>query len=271
MNDAAVRNLARRAGIAVQWTDYTNKRHHVPIDTIRRILAALDLPCDTEDGLSHSRRRLEATRLPALFTATAGKSVDLPIEALADAPRAHLIYEDGTVAELSVRQTARGIALPGIRTIGYHTIEIGQTRVALAVAPARCITIENIAPGERMAGLTAQTYGLRRIGDCGIGDMAGVTALAKAAAALKVDALALSPAHALFAADPRHFSPYSPSNRLFYNPLLADAASVLGPERAAQARITAGFGVAASEAEARGITYYPSGSSTPWRLSAFAI
>ena len=64
--------------------------------------------------------------------------------------------------------------------------------------------------------------------------MAAVTALAEAAAAVKIDALALSPAHALFAADPRHSSPYSPSNRLFYNPLLADPAAVLGTERVAQ-------------------------------------
>jgi 4-alpha-glucanotransferase len=53
---------------------------------------------------------------------------------------------------------------------------------------------------------------------------------------LKADALALSPMHALFAADPTHFSPYSPSNRMFYNPLHADAATLFGDERVARAR-----------------------------------
>ncbi len=248
MNDAAVLDLARRAGIAVQWIDYANKRRRVPIDTIRRILAALGLQGDTEDDLSHSLHRLEGARPPPLITTTVGKPVDVALEVPGDA-RARVTYEDGNVAKLSARQSRRGVVLPGIQTIGYHTLEIGQTRVTLAVAPARCIAIESIAPGERLAGLAAQTYGLRSMGDCGIGDMAGVTALAKAAAARRVDALALSPAHALFAADPGHCSPYSPSNRLFYNPLLADAASVLGAVRAAKARVAAGLGAAAHAAE----------------------
>ena len=118
----------------------------------------------------------------------------------------------------------------------------------MAVAPARCITIDDIARGECLAGLAAQIYALRHAGDFGIGDMSGVTALAKSAAALGLDALALSPAHALFAADPDHFSPYSPSNRLFYNPLHADVASVLGAERVVRARTATGLGSSASEA-----------------------
>jgi 4-alpha-glucanotransferase len=250
MNDAAVRELARRAGIAVQWTDYAGKRRRVPLDTLRRILAALGLPCATEDDLSQSQRRLDAAPPPPLITATVGQAIDLPLEKPAAPSHLHIVYEDGSGAELAVCRTRRGVGLPGIQAIGYHTVEIGPRRVTLAVAPARCVTVEDIAPGERIAGLAAQIYGLRRAGDCGIGDMAGVTALARTAATLKVDALALSPAHALFAADPGHFSPYSPSNRLFYNPLLADAASVLGAERAAKARAAAGLAAAAREAEA---------------------
>jgi len=47
MNDSSVRELARRAGVAVQWTDRFGKRHRVSLDTTRRILAALQLPCQT--------------------------------------------------------------------------------------------------------------------------------------------------------------------------------------------------------------------------------
>jgi hypothetical protein len=47
MNDTAVHALARRAGIAVEWRDYANKQHRVPTDNLRRIVAALQLPCDT--------------------------------------------------------------------------------------------------------------------------------------------------------------------------------------------------------------------------------
>ena len=62
---------------------------------------------------------------------------------------------------------------------GYHSIEIGGQRTVLAVAPSRCVTIADVAPGERVWGIAAQVYGLRHSGDCGIGDMAGVAALGK--------------------------------------------------------------------------------------------
>ena len=148
MNDAAVRELARRAGIAVRWTDYANKRRRVPLDTMRRILAALGLPCDTEDDLSHSRRLLDGAQAPPLITTTAGQAVELPVRADDDPPRARLIGEHGAVAEVAGRQTAGGVSLPGIQAIGYHTVEIGQTRLKLAVAPARCVTSQvSNAPG----------------------------------------------------------------------------------------------------------------------------
>ena len=260
MNDSSVRELARRAGIAVQWTDHVHKRHRVPLDTIRRILAALALPCDTSDEITHSQHALDNATIRPLITTTAGRAVDLPWRMAGSPARARLVHVDGSANELPVRETAWGIRLPGIKTIGYHTLEIGRSSVTLAVAPARCITIDDIARGERLAGLAAQVYGLRHTGDCGIGDLSGVTTLAKSAAALGLDALALSPVHALFAADPDHFSPYSPSNRLFYNPLHADVASVLGEERVARAR--SGFTYSARELE--------NSALIDWRASARA-
>jgi 4-alpha-glucanotransferase len=241
MDDAAVRDLAGYAGIAVQWIDYANKRHDVPLDSLRRILAAMRLPCDSAADLAHSRHVLERQQLPALVTATAGQSIRLPIRTTGERAVARLTREDGSVADLAARRTARGISVPPVQTIGYHTLEIGQTRLALAVSPPRCLSIDDIAPGERLAGLTAQIYGLRRPGDCGIGDMSGVSVLARRAGALGIAALGLSPAHALFSADHSHFSPYSPSNRLFYNPLLADPAAVFGDARIECARSAAGL------------------------------
>jgi 4-alpha-glucanotransferase len=50
------------------------------------------------------------------------------------------------------------------------------------------------------------------------------------------DAVALSPIHSLFAADPSHYAPYSPASRLYLNPLYADPAAVFSAERVAAAR-----------------------------------
>ena len=104
-----------------------------------------------------------------------------------------------------MQETPHGIALPLSEKAGYHQFEVGPKRLTLAVAPTRCVTVSDIAPRERIWGLAAQIYGLHSPGDCGIGDMAGAVALAKAAARLKADALALSPTHALFAAHPNHY------------------------------------------------------------------
>src|SRR5690242_15745057 len=158
MDDAAVRDLAGRAGIAVQWTDYTRTQRTVSLESIRRILAALRLPCDSAADLAHSRQVLEHAQTPQLITAVAGKPIHLPRDAGVERSRARLIHEDGSVADLTVRHTARGIGVPPIQTIGYHTLELGQTRLTLAVAPPRCLTIDDVAPGERLAGLAVQTY-----------------------------------------------------------------------------------------------------------------
>ena len=183
MNNSSVRELARRAGVAVQWTDRFGKRHRVSLDTIRHILAALQLPCQTPDDIRHSRRALDNATIPPLVTATLGRVIDLPWRMPDAPPRARLIRDDGAATDVLVRQTSRGIRLQGVKAIGYHTLDIGQARTTLAVAPARCIGIADIANRERLAGVAAQIYGLRHAGDCGIGDMSGVAALAQAAAA----------------------------------------------------------------------------------------
>ena len=68
-------------------------------------------------------------------------------------------------------------------------------------------------PGARSWGLTAQLYGLRSARDWGIGDFTDLEMLCRGAGALGAAAIGVNPMHALFAAEPRHFSPYSPSSR----------------------------------------------------------
>jgi 4-alpha-glucanotransferase len=247
MKDADVFELASHAGIAIEWQDYAGRPHGVSLDTVRHILAALGLPCASAGDLAQSRAQLETTVPSPLIAATTHQPVTLPC-AGATPSRLRIIHEDGTIAEMSPERAANGYVLPPIAQPGYHRIEsTSDSALTLAVAPERCVTTTDLTGEDRAWGLAVQTYGLRSPGDCGIGDMSGVVDLARAAAALKADALALSPTHALFSADPGHFGPYSPSNRLFYNPLHADAAVVFGEERAAKARSEAAaqFGVQA--------------------------
>jgi 4-alpha-glucanotransferase len=209
MNDEAVRARARAAGIAVDWIDASGRPQRVSVASLTRILDALHPGPPPE--------------LPPLLTATVGEP--LIVAGLPEDVPAELALE-GEPARPVMISAARGV--PAIATPGYHTLRFGGHEIVLAVAPPRCLTVGDIVPGERLWGLAAQIYSLKRPGDMGIGDTTAVAILARSAAAHGADALALSPAHSLFPDDLSRFSPYAPSSRLGLNPLLIDAAAALG-------------------------------------------
>ncbi len=210
MNDEAVRERARRAGIAVDWVDSADRPQRVSTSSLDRILQALDADHDVPSKL---------------VTGVVGQRTLLPD--LDKDRSAMLELEDGSRHSLTLRADAGVPPLP----IGYHTLRQGERELTLAIAPPRCVTFEDIAPRQKLWGLAAQIYSLRREGDGGIGDTTAVAELATAAAGQGADAIALSPMHALFPSDLSRYSPYAPSSRLFLNPLLSDPASVLGRDR----------------------------------------
>ncbi len=236
MSDEDIRNLARAAGLAEIWTDAAGASQQVSISSLHRILDALGFSAATPADIEESRRKLSPpNRLPPLVTMQAGIRLVLPGHA-GGAARGHLTYEDGSVAVLRFSMRGDRLVGPTLDRVGYHRLEFGDRQLTVAVAPPRCVTIEDRAGGKRLWGLAAQIYSLRRAGDGGIGDATAVRHLAEGAARHGADAIALSPVHSLFAADPGRYGPYSPSSRLFFNPLFADPEIVFGPERVAQHR-----------------------------------
>jgi 4-alpha-glucanotransferase len=260
MNDEALRDLARRAGVAVEWHDYANRPHVVAPDTLRRILAALALPADTRGDLAASRRllarRATLTDLPPLVTATAGRPTRLDLGA-SDPLSAKLLLERGGSRNLTLMPARGRLRIPAVAEIGYHRLQVGEREVVLAVAPPQCRTIDDVVPDARLWGAAAQVYSLRSPGDGGIGDAAGIAELAEAAAAQGADALCLSPMHALFSADPTRFAPYSPSSRLFLNPLHAAPALVFRAEQIAQAMQESDLGGAFARLEMEKLIDWP--------------
>jgi len=236
VSEEDIRGLARAAGLAETWTDALGIPQQVSTESLRRILDALGFRNASPAELEESRRRLgPPITLPSLVTVRAGSRLTLPARA-GGAARGQLTYEDGGVATL--RFSARGDKLvgPTLDRVGYHRLEFGDRQVTVAVAPTRCVTIEDRAEGKHLWGVAAQIYSLRRPGDGGIGDATAVRQLAQGAARHGADAIALSPVHSLFTADSGRYGPYSPSSRLFFNPLFADPEIVFGPERVAQHR-----------------------------------
>jgi 4-alpha-glucanotransferase len=224
MSEQVVRARARAAGLAIDWVDAMGRPQQVKTEALRRILDSLDVPQDGSD-------------VRPLVTARLGARIDVPgLSAEADTP-AELVLEDGSVRGVTIRGGKRA-TVPAIGVAGYHHLRFVNREITLAVAPARCVTLEEVGSGRRLWGVAAQVYGLRRTGDGGIGDAGAVRDLAQAAARHGADAVALSPLHSLFAADPARHSPYSPSSRLFLNPLYGDPSIVFGAERlAAQAAV----------------------------------
>lgn len=233
MNDDTVRDLAHRAGIAVEWHDYAGKARLVAPDVLARILEALGLPSRTRGDVLEARRQLSRrsslATLPPLITATAGRPTRLEVGAN-EPYSARLALESGEMRDVALLPTRGRLRLPAIAETGYHRLLIDDREIVIAVAPGRCVAIDDAVPDARLWGLAAQVYALRTPGDGGIGDAAGIAALAEAAGARGADALALSPLHALFSADPARFAPYSPSTRLFLNPLHASPSLVLGQD-----------------------------------------
>ncbi|HST74092.1 MAG TPA: 4-alpha-glucanotransferase, partial [Acetobacteraceae bacterium] len=223
MSDTELLALAEQAGVAPRWRDAFGRTHDVTPDTLRAVLRALDLPAGSEAEIRDSRAALdEQSRtgsLPPLVTAEVGQEVRLPVAA----GRFRLTLEGGGGYEGSTEADAEGHArLGAVAEPGSHRLEIGDVAVTLAVSPGRCVSVAELCgAAARPWGLAVQLYGLRRAGDGGIGDCAGLRDFARSAAVHGAAAVAISPMHAQFSADPDRFSPYAPSSRVMLNVLHA--------------------------------------------------
>jgi 4-alpha-glucanotransferase len=246
MNDDRIYQLAQAAGMMREWINAEGKTMHVAPDALRAVLQALDLPCANETDCDASLQALEAVKNPEALPPLATGTVDVPfclpgIAALAGKSYRIECESGGHIDGRFADDAAGGIALPAIDRPGFHRLLAGDGETVLAVAPERCFGIADalhIARGKEemhLWGLGVQLYSLRRSGDGGIGDYASLAKLAEAAAAQGASALAISPVHAMFSADPGRYSPYGPSSRLFPNVWHIDPASVAGPQEFAAA------------------------------------
>ena len=229
MSDAQLADLAAAAGLSVDWVDANGRPQRVTPEAQRRLLEALGYPAQSpqqiQGSLGELHHRNAEVGLGPLLTLEQGQATALPGYAAEQSYK--LTREDGEVQ--SGRLDHQG-CLPAQDIPGYHRLEIGDARLTLAVAPPACRSVEELCGKRHAWGLTAQLYSLRRPGDGGLGDTRALEDLARHAANQGADALAISPVHAMFAAAPEHYSPYSPSSRLFFNVLHADPANLLGSE-----------------------------------------
>ncbi|MDX3901107.1 MAG: 4-alpha-glucanotransferase [Sphingobium sp.] len=217
----ALHALAREAGLARCWTDADGEARLVADADLRAILEALGLPAGTDAAIAQSRERLQARRenLPALLTADAGAPIVLP-SALHGVEVSLFDEADRPVAPSPDAKVEKGF-LPPLDDPGYYRLVYTGGETTIAVAPQRCPDLASRTGDRRCWGVALQIPSLWGDGAEDFGDF-GI--LARAVAALGksgADAVALSPIHAQFPADPGRFTPYSPSSRIFLNGLFA--------------------------------------------------
>ena len=240
MSEDVLRDLARQAGIANDWIDASGRPQRVALEPLRRILAALGFPCSTPAELAESQQRMHertvGMALPALITATVDTPFRLPVRGFDGDVAAEIAFEDGSREPVTLRAEDGALVVPPIGRTGYHRLRFANRDVSLAIAPVRCLTIADVAQGEKLWGIAVQLYSLKRTGDGGIGDTKALRSFTQSAARHGAAAIALSPTHSLFPDNPAHFGPYSPSNRLFLNPIYADPTDSLADAQVAASR-----------------------------------
>ncbi|GHC29523.1 4-alpha-glucanotransferase [Kushneria pakistanensis] len=223
MNSTLI-SLAEAAGIVIDWQDSQDRPRRLDDATIKGVLEGLGYRTGSPADIEESRAAIERLNTPAtlaewppLIIGEIEQGIDLPGAVAADTDYT-LIDEDGRTQQ--GRINARG-QLEAVSEPGYYRLQIEGQERRLAVAPHRCMDAATLASdGEKaMSGLGVQLYGLRRDNDGGIGDCEALGRLAERAGRQGLDALAISPVHALFPHQPERFSPYSPSTRLAFNPL----------------------------------------------------
>ncbi|MNP95407.1 4-alpha-glucanotransferase [compost metagenome] len=242
--DGELSALAAAAGIFEHWTDARQRSRRVAPATLRALLDALDLPADSPQAIRDSRQRVAAQAADALPPVIVTR-----IDETAPLPRAargpyRIVCESGRIVEGEIRIDRDGQpCLSAPDEPGYHRLSLASGDATLAVAPRQAPGLADLTGvgNPRCWGISAQVYSLRQDACAalprthGFGDFGALRELAVAAAEQGADVLAISPVHAMFAAQPERCSPYSPSSRLFLNVLYAAPAGVLGQDALARA------------------------------------
>lgn len=148
------------------------------------------------------------------------------LHALAEAAGLHAAWQDAGGKDHVVGDDTLRAILTALDVPADHDGQVRDSLGAMAESPLRCPALTD---GARIWAAAVQIPSLRGHSDTAFGDFGALADAAGAFGRRGAQALAISPVHALFPADPARFSPYAPSSRLFLNVWLADPARIGAP------------------------------------------
>lgn len=234
-----LRELAGHHGVSCTYRGWDTHEHHVSDRTLRTILAALDVPADSDAEIQDSLADVPNVPwrqiLPLSLVVVEGERRSFAVHVPhGDPVSVWVVTEDG--AEIDADQldvwvdprTVDGrlvgratFAVPDL-PLGWHTIHARSNDIeatgTLVVTPARLSTADRVLRSRRW-GLAAQLYSVRSRRSWGIGDFADLADLTAVTAGHGGDFVLINPVHAAEPRPPHEPSPYLPSSRRFVDPL----------------------------------------------------
>ena len=254
--ESTLARLARLNGIEPGYEDVWGQWRATSEETLRLILAAMGVAVDgagTVEAALAAHEREQWSRILAPMSVlrrgelTRGVRLQLPEGALGQALAWRLVEEDGDVHEEpfsavglprlehhpgeAAATYAFALPLPADLPEGYHRLAILEAGATLgeglvAVVPERCYLPTPLADGARTWGPAVQLYGLRSSRNAGVGDFTDLRLACQAWGERGASIVGTNPLHALSLTAPVHASPYSPSSRLFLNPIYLDVEAI---------------------------------------------
>ncbi len=250
MTRSALEELSSLYRISSGYHDIEGHYHATSDATRRALLAAMGVAAGNEaevlDSLEHYRREQWQRVLPAAKVCREHQPVEVCITVPRDEQNKLLRWvvetEDGSfcsgefspenldVVDESIIDGASAarfnLRIDKNFGAGYHWLglenlppTVSAQRMKLIITPARCYVPDDILSGGRFWGISLQLYSVRSERNWGMGDFGDLLTIIENMSTLGCSCIGLNPLHALYPHRSNHISPYSPSSRLFLNPL----------------------------------------------------
>lgn len=256
-SDALLAQLSRKFGIQPVYRNEAGQLRSVPVDSLKEILKLMGIPQSKLEQFRKEPAELFREKSAESWTEIAADTIVVPQAKLSAGWTLSLPIEYSAIHQLLVhwiikpdkgtplkgrfansrlqvlgRRQINGaqfvqfrVPFPPKLTFGYYTFQIeartlfqswGKTS-RLIVTPDSCYLPPAFKQGGRLWGLTVQLYGIRSSQNWGIGDFRDLQdIIVWAGRDFGAAFVGVNPLHALL---PDQISPYSPSSRLFHNPL----------------------------------------------------